>query len=161
MLQDDDSLSMMLFFGFVGALNAACLAPVLVILHLAGFVNASGLTLRVFALTVCKGMPAPASACRRVINWLPRPTCSIAPHHTSSLWVISDLNEPTVWRLLHNCAVDALVMQFRMIAGAGLFDNVLSDYLWARAVLLIGKESPLPPVLHNPQCCFCIESRGH
>ena len=64
MLQDDDSLSMMLFFGFVGALNAACLAPVLVILHLAGFVSASGLTLRVFALTVCKGMPAPASACR-------------------------------------------------------------------------------------------------
>ena len=64
MLQDDDSLSMMLFFGFVGALNAACLAPVLVILHLAGFVSASGLTLRVFALTVCKGMPAPASACK-------------------------------------------------------------------------------------------------
>ena len=63
MLQDDDSLSMMLFFGFVGALNAACLAPVLVILHLAGFVSASGLTLRVFALTVCKGVPAPASAC--------------------------------------------------------------------------------------------------
>ena len=58
MLQDDDRLSMMLFFGFVGALNAACLAPVLVILHLAGFVSTSGLTLRVFALTVCKGVPS-------------------------------------------------------------------------------------------------------
>ena len=68
MLQDDGSLSMMLFFGFVGALNAACLAPVLLILHLAGFVSASSLTPRVFALTVCKGMSATASACRRVMN---------------------------------------------------------------------------------------------
>jgi len=55
MLHEDDSLSIMLFFGFVGALNAVCLAPVLLILHLVGFVSASGLTLRVFALTVCKG----------------------------------------------------------------------------------------------------------
>lgn len=58
MLQEDDSMSMMLFFGFVGALNAVCLAPVLLILHLVGFVNATGLTLRVFALTVCKGIAA-------------------------------------------------------------------------------------------------------
>lgn len=28
-------------------------------------------------------------------------------------------------------------------SAAGLFDNVLSDYLWARAVLLIGENSPL------------------
>lgn len=55
MLQEDDSMSMMLFFGFVGALNAVCLAPVLLTLRLLGFVTASGLTLRVFALTVCKG----------------------------------------------------------------------------------------------------------
>ena len=64
MLHEDDSMSMMLFFGFVGALNAVCLAPVLLTLHLAGFVSAAGLTLRVFALTVCKGtipLPAPAS----------------------------------------------------------------------------------------------------
>ena len=90
MLQDDDSLSMMLFFGFVGALNAACLAPVLVILHLAGFVSASGLTLRVFALTVCKGVPAPASACRTFIlsfcwrSHQPEPAGSVAPPHSSS-----------------------------------------------------------------------------
>ena len=55
MLHEDDSMSMMLFFGFVGALNAVCLAPVLLTLHLLGFVTATGLTLRVFALTVCKG----------------------------------------------------------------------------------------------------------
>ena len=55
MLHEDDSMSMMLFFGFVGALNAVCLAPVLLTLHLLGFVTAAGLTLRVFALTVCKG----------------------------------------------------------------------------------------------------------
>ena len=59
-------MSMMLFFGFVGALNAVCLAPVLLILHLVGFVNATGLTLRVFALTVCKGaaiLPYPCMRC--------------------------------------------------------------------------------------------------
>ena len=41
------------------------------------------------------------------------------------------------------------LMQLSIIAGAGLFDNVLSDYLWARAVLLIGKEAPQPIVLLN------------
>lgn len=74
MLQDDNSLTMMLFFGCVGLLNAACLAPVLIILRVGGFVQTAGLTLRIIGLTICKG----------------------------------------------------------------LFDNVLSDYLWARAVLLIG-----------------------
>ncbi|BDA40677.1 Solute carrier family 35 member F5 [Coccomyxa sp. Obi] len=74
MLQDDNSLTMMLFFGCVGFLNAACLAPVLIILRVGGFVQTAGLTLRIIGLTICKG----------------------------------------------------------------LFDNVLSDYLWARAVLLIG-----------------------
>lgn len=72
MLQEDDSLSMMLFFGFVGALNAVCLAPVLLILHLAGFVSASGLTLRVFALTVCKGAVALPLTCKSAelpVHW--------------------------------------------------------------------------------------------
>ena len=55
MLQDDNSLTMMLFFGFVGLLNAACLGPVLLILHLSGLVQIVGVTARVLALTVCKG----------------------------------------------------------------------------------------------------------
>lgn len=74
MLHEDDSMSMMLFFGFVGALNAVCLAPVLLILHLAGSVSAAGLTLRVLSLTVCKGiipLPAPASCLPLVICLAP------------------------------------------------------------------------------------------
>jgi hypothetical protein len=55
MLRDDGSASMMLFFGFVGALNAACLAPVLLGLQLAGRVSVLGLSSRVLLLTVCKG----------------------------------------------------------------------------------------------------------
>jgi hypothetical protein len=57
MLQDDNSWTMMLFFGYVGLLNAACLGPVLLILHVAGFVSFGGLSGRVFLLTVCKGRP--------------------------------------------------------------------------------------------------------
>lgn len=55
MLQDDNSLTMMLFFGCVGLLNAACLAPVLIILRVGGFVQTAGLTLRIIGLTICKG----------------------------------------------------------------------------------------------------------
>ena len=55
MLKEDDSLTMMLFFGFVGLLNAACLAPVLILLRIGGFVQTAGLTLRILGLTVCKG----------------------------------------------------------------------------------------------------------
>ncbi len=58
MLQDDDSLTMMLFFGCVGFLNAVCLAPVLIILRISGFVQTAGLTLRILGLTVCKGAAA-------------------------------------------------------------------------------------------------------
>ncbi len=55
MLRDDGSASMMLFFGFLGALNAACLAPVLLGLQLAGRVSVLTLSSRVLLLTVCKG----------------------------------------------------------------------------------------------------------
>lgn len=55
MLQDDNSLTMMLFFGCVGFLNAACLAPVLIILRVGGFVQTAGLTVRIIGLTICKG----------------------------------------------------------------------------------------------------------
>ena len=56
MLKDDGSASMMLFFGFVGALNAVCLAPVLLGMQLAGRVDMLGLSAHVLLLTVCKGV---------------------------------------------------------------------------------------------------------
>ena len=55
MLKDDESTSMMLFFGFVGALNLVCLAPLLGILWAAAVVHVGQLTARLFALTVAKG----------------------------------------------------------------------------------------------------------
>lgn len=56
MLKDDGSASMMLFFGFVGALNAICLAPVLLGMQLAGRIDMLGLSAHVLLLTVCKGV---------------------------------------------------------------------------------------------------------
>ena len=58
LLRDDSSASMTLFFGFVGALNAACLAPVLLGLQLAGLVDVLGMSARVLLLTITKGAPA-------------------------------------------------------------------------------------------------------
>lgn len=55
MLRDDGSAAMTLFFGFVGALNAACLAPLLLGLQLAQRVDIMHLSARVLLLTVCKG----------------------------------------------------------------------------------------------------------
>ena len=55
-----------------------------------------------------------------------------------------------MWHLRHRCVANPPLMQLSTVAGAGLFDNVLSDYLWARAVLLIGKKSPLPPCAPKP-----------
>lgn len=60
MLQDDNSLTMMLFFGCVGFLNAVCLAPVLIMLRVGGFVQTAGLTARIVGLTICKGATAGA-----------------------------------------------------------------------------------------------------
>lgn len=58
LLHDDNSASMTLFFGFVGALNAACLAPVLLGLQLAGLVDVLGMSARVLLLTISKGVTA-------------------------------------------------------------------------------------------------------
>ena len=58
LLHDDSSASMTLFFGFVGALNAACLAPVLLGLQLAGLVDVLGMSARVLLLTITKGATA-------------------------------------------------------------------------------------------------------
>ena len=58
LLHDDNSASMTLFFGFVGALNAACLAPVLLGLQLAGLVDVLGMSARVLLLTITKGATA-------------------------------------------------------------------------------------------------------
>lgn len=55
LLHDDNSASMTLFFGFVGALNAACLAPLLLGLQLAGLVDVLGMSARVLLLTITKG----------------------------------------------------------------------------------------------------------
>ena len=55
MLKDDESTSMMLFFGFVGALNLVCLAPVLGLLWLASVVDPGQLSGKMFGLTVAKG----------------------------------------------------------------------------------------------------------
>jgi solute carrier family 35 protein F5 len=57
MLRDDNSDAVMLLFGFIGALNAVCLAPVLLILHFSGIVRVASLTARVIGLTICKGVP--------------------------------------------------------------------------------------------------------
>lgn len=55
MLKDDESASMMLFFGFVGALNLVCLAPVLGMLWAASVVDPRQLSAKMFGLTVGKG----------------------------------------------------------------------------------------------------------
>ena len=71
LLRDDSSASMTLFFGCVGALNAACLAPVLLGLQLAGLVDVLGMSARVLLLTVTKGAAARAAELR--MHWRCRP----------------------------------------------------------------------------------------
>ena len=47
----------------------------------------------------------------------------------------------------------------RLIQHAGLFDNVLSDYLWARAVLLIG-ESALLRLPNSMSAVECLRQQS-
>ena len=100
LLSDDKHTNTMLFFGYVGALNAVCLAPLLVILQLAGKLKLTELTTHILLLTVMKG------AC----SW---PNSEGEAFQGANKW-----------------------------CSAGLLDNVLSDYLWARAVLLVGESRP-------------------
>uniref|UniRef100_M4BZI1 EamA domain-containing protein n=1 Tax=Hyaloperonospora arabidopsidis (strain Emoy2) TaxID=559515 RepID=M4BZI1_HYAAE len=72
LIPDEESVSISLFFGFIGVINMVCLLPIVVVLHYSGIESLSGLSLEIVLLISVKG----------------------------------------------------------------LFDNVLSDYLWARAVLL-------------------------
>ncbi|GAB9463196.1 Drug/metabolite transporter [Globisporangium polare] len=72
LIPDEESVSISLFFGFIGVINFVCLLPFVVLFHYSGIESLSGLTLEILGLIGIKG----------------------------------------------------------------LFDNVLSDYLWARAVLL-------------------------
>ena len=55
MLPEDESAPMMLFFGYVGLLNLACLAPVLGVLVLLGVVDLRALTGKLLGATVLKG----------------------------------------------------------------------------------------------------------
>ncbi|KAE9125497.1 hypothetical protein PF010_g5607 [Phytophthora fragariae] len=72
LIPDDESVSISLFFGFIGVINMVCLLPFVLTFHYTAVESLSGLTLEILLLIGVKG----------------------------------------------------------------LFDNVLSDYLWARAVLL-------------------------
>ncbi|KAL8020215.1 putative solute carrier family 35 member SLC35F1/F2/F6 [Plasmopara halstedii] len=72
LIPDDESVSISLFFGFIGILNMVCLLPIVLLLHCSDIESLSGLSIEILILIGIKG----------------------------------------------------------------LFDNVLSDYLWARAVLL-------------------------
>ncbi|EEY61499.1 Drug/Metabolite Transporter (DMT) Superfamily [Phytophthora infestans T30-4] len=72
LIPDEESVSISLFFGFIGAINMVCLLPIVLAFHYSGIESLSGLSLEILVLIGLKG----------------------------------------------------------------LFDNVLSDYLWARAVLL-------------------------
>jgi solute carrier family 35 protein F5 len=72
LIPDDESVSISLFFGFIGIINTVCLLPFVLAFHFSGIESLSGLSLEILLLIGIKG----------------------------------------------------------------LFDNVLSDYLWARAVLL-------------------------
>ena len=67
LLHDDSSASMTLFFGFVGALNAACLAPVLLGLQLAGLVDVLGMSARMLLLTITKGVIAEKAGFARTL----------------------------------------------------------------------------------------------
>ncbi|KAG7380180.1 hypothetical protein PHYPSEUDO_007660 [Phytophthora pseudosyringae] len=72
LIPDEESVSISLFFGFIGVINMVCLLPIVLAFHYSGIESLSGLSLEILVLIGIKG----------------------------------------------------------------LFDNVLSDYLWARAVLL-------------------------
>lgn len=72
LIPNEESVSISLFFGFIGVINFVCLLPFVLLFHFSGVESLSGLTLQIIGLIGIKG----------------------------------------------------------------LFDNVLSDYLWARAVLL-------------------------
>ncbi|ETI56292.1 hypothetical protein F441_01114 [Phytophthora nicotianae CJ01A1] len=72
LIPDEESVSISLFFGFIGVINMVCLLPIVLAFHYSSIESLSGLSLEILVLIGIKG----------------------------------------------------------------LFDNVLSDYLWARAVLL-------------------------
>lgn len=72
LIPNEESVSISLFFGFIGVINFVCLLPFVLLFHFSGIESLSGLTFEILGLIAIKG----------------------------------------------------------------LFDNALSDYLWARAVLL-------------------------
>lgn len=100
---------MMLFFGYIGLLNLVCLAPVMGLLCLLGAVDLAALTPRLLGATVLKGGALP---------WLARALLCLVTQSSATPLQAGQATQAA--------------------CSAGLFDNALSDYFWARAVLLIG-----------------------
>ncbi len=107
MLRDDGSASMMLFFGFVGALNAACLAPVLLGLQLAGRVSVLTLSSRVLLLTMCKGARPWEAGPKVGASWLRlsrRVIVRACTFHRTALWAARVHVASMVARRAHTAA---------------------------------------------------------
>ena len=134
---DDDALSTPLLFGYLGAANGLAVLPLLLLLNLAFPVAGAelgalthGLTATIFAWVVLKG--AWLGCCRRThsqpparINLSPPPTHILCPLYHSGCCHSEDKSAPRAHTQKHETACKL-----------GTFDNVLSDYFWARAVML-------------------------
>lgn len=128
---------MTMFFGFMGLLIFAFMGPLLLILwcvrsavgvHLGWAVRAVPCYTRGATLTCLCGLLASAVCShRRRSPTYPSPCCP-----------------PIRFRSARLAGVGLGAMSWRMfglMVAKGLLDNVLSDYLWARAILLLG-ETP-------------------
>ena len=105
---------MTMFFGFMGAIIFTTVAPLLLLLWCGR---------RPWVWSVAGGASPSA------------PT--LVP--SSPLWVTSRCPGPRPTRRLFGVGLGSLTWRvFGLMVAKGLLDNVLSDYLWARAILLVG-----------------------
>jgi hypothetical protein len=139
-----------LFFGTLGAATALAMAPVLAALHLTGVMDLSGVAAASLGLACLNGEGAHQLDAGRA------PPARAADMNTLTSLALGPGSTAAGCRFLRLSAIDAHLVHMSSQRTPtlthpcpppptpGLLDYVLADYLWARAVLLLG---PTPATL--------------
>ena len=128
LLREDDETPMTMFFGFMGALIFTLVGPLLLILWCA----ALGLYCR-------EPLPHCFSASLHMGAVRARPPTTARHSWHSNKPQTLTTSPPFPLCRLAGVGLGSMSWRvFGMMVAKGLLDNVLSDYLWARAILLLG-----------------------
>ena len=128
----DCESDMMAFFGYLGAINAVLFAPVLLIMQLAGSFNVLAISRATYSVALLKGVMCSHPL---FLRFVPGDICLFRTFRSSD-WNAAPHLLPATSRV-SSCVLIDLGPKSSFCC-AGLFDNTLSDYLWSKAVLLIG-----------------------